>query len=219
VTAQVRKLTGLPCVIDNDANMAAWGAYDFELKKKYANVVAVTLGTGVGGGFILNGEMFRGSTGAAAEIGHMILRLGGAKCACGNRGCLEAYAGRYGLINHARTAYGKAGRELPPDATPQWLYEAAEKGDKVALELWEKMGEYLGEGLGNICVLLSPDVLILTGGLSRAKDYFLPAMKRVFASWRMNTAFEHMKIKVSRSPNLGSIGAAMYAQHHFGRKK
>ncbi len=179
-------------------------------------MVSVTLGTGVGGGLVLDGELFRGATGAAAEIGHMNVEPGGRKCPCGGHGCLEAYCGKHGLIARARAAYAAAGKKYPAELTPLWLAEAAEKGDKTALELWRRTGEYLGYGLGNVCVLLSPDAIVITGGLSGAKKFFMPALETVFSNWKMDTAFKHVKLKVSESPNLGSLGAARYAQHYCG---
>ncbi|MDD4005033.1 MAG: ROK family protein [Elusimicrobiaceae bacterium] len=213
IAEQVKKRTGIPCVLDNDANMAAWGAYAYDLKEKYPTVITVTLGTGVGGGLVLDGELFRGATGAAAEIGHMNIEPGGRRCPCGGRGCLEAYCGKHGIIARARSAYAAAGKKIPDGIDPLWLAEAAESGDKAALELWRKTGEYLGYGLGNACVLLSPDAIVFTGGLSGAKKFFMPAVEKVFADWAMDTAFRHVKLKVSRFPNLGSMGAALYARH------
>lgn len=215
IAEQVKKNTGVPCVLDNDANMAAWGAYAHELKGKYPTVVSVTLGTGVGGGLVLEGEMFRGATGAAAELGHMNVVRNGRKCPCGGHGCLEAYCGKHGIIARAEQAYKTAGKKIPEEITPLWLCEAADSGDKTALELWRETGEHLGYALGNVCVLLSPDAFVITGGLSGAKKFFLPALEDVFGQWAMDTAFRHVKVKVSDSPNLGSLGAAMYGQHYF----
>ncbi|MBI4656838.1 MAG: ROK family protein [Elusimicrobia bacterium] len=97
----VKKQTGLFCVLENDANMAAWGAYAVELKKKYKNVLAVTLGTGVGGGLIINGNLYHGSNGSAGEIGHVKIAEGGRICHCGAGGCMEAYVGSYALMDYA----------------------------------------------------------------------------------------------------------------------
>ncbi|HOX22908.1 MAG TPA: ROK family protein [Elusimicrobiales bacterium] len=219
VCKPIERRTQIPCVLENDANMAAWGAYDCELKRQYPNLLAVTMGTGIGGGIVVNGQMYHGATGSAAEIGH--INIGGpdgAQCNCGGRGCLEAYVGQYGIVRRAREAAKKTGASAAfkklcarKDLTTQMLAAAAEDGDKAALALWLETGRYLGRGLAMIGLVLNPDAVVLAGGVSRAAKHFLPGLKEVLKLEKIETPFSHLKIIVSSNPDLGSLGAASFA--------
>lgn len=218
IVRPIKRLTGLPCVLENDANMAAWGAYSLELKKKYRNIITVTLGTGVGGGIVLGGKLFHGSTGSAGEIGHTKIVPDGELCNCGDRGCLEAYVGSYAISRRALQALKNA----PKNSTLRklscngkhigsvCLTEAAEKGDRVAKRIWFETGEYLGRGLANAGLLFNPDCIVLTGGVSRAAAHFMEPLKRILYSQSIATPFKFMKVLVAKSADLGSLGAAMY---------
>ncbi|MCX7905731.1 MAG: ROK family protein, partial [Elusimicrobiales bacterium] len=133
-------------IVENDANMAVWGGYVFELKKKYKNVVGFTLGTGVGGGVILNGSLFKGSTTTAGELGHMVIRVGGDLCSCGNRGSLEAYCSTKRVCYEAR----KRIKNISENITPKYIFDLAVSGNKIARDIWYEYGEYLGFGIGNV---------------------------------------------------------------------
>ncbi len=216
VVGPLNKLTRLPCVLENDANMAAWGAYELELKKKYRNVVAVTLGTGIGGGIILDGKLYHGATGSAGELGHNKLERAGAQCHCGARGCMEAYCGSYAIIREARRSikdteafisrYSAPGRER---LNTICLTRAADQGHRAALRIWRDMGENLGRGLADMILLLNPDCVVLTGGVSKASRHFLGAARKVFASQQIKTPFVSVKLVVARNADLGVYGAAL----------
>lgn len=217
ISAPLKKLTGVPCTLENDANMAAWGAYELELKKKYANVLAVTLGTGIGGGLILNGRHYHGATGSAGEIGHNKIRPGGERCHCGAQGCLEAYCGSYALMRDARKAikapeafirrYAAPGREK---LNTICLTRAADAGNAVALRLWREFGENLGRGLADAILLFNPGCVVLTGGVSRASRHFLGPLKKVFAGQQIKTPFRRVCLRVARNADLGVLGAALF---------
>ena len=214
------KHTGiLPCVA-NDATLAAWGVYEADLKRQGTNVLVVTLGTGVGGGLILNKELYQGSNGTAGEIGHTKIAdiTTGPLCGCGARGCLEAFVGTIGIKRRVMEAV----MDYPDSILAQLVNQekdfkieivsrAAEKGCKTALKVWEDTGHYLGIGLANFVLVLDIDTVVLTGGVSGAAPYFLPAAKRVLASQQIQTPFKRLKILVSQNPNIGGVGAAMYA--------
>ncbi|MFA6094080.1 MAG: ROK family protein [Elusimicrobiota bacterium] len=205
-----------PCVIENDANMAAWGAYVVELKRKASNMLAVTLGTGVGGGMVLGGRLYPGATGTAGEFGHMCIRPGGALCSCGLRGCLEAYAGRKGLIREARRLLAlRRSRSILRDAgaelDPIHICRAARKGDPLALGIWRDMGAALGQGIANLVLCFNPDAVVLVGGVSRAGRFFLPALKKELRRNPFRVPFSHVRVQVGTTENLGALGAGLLA--------
>ncbi|MFA5160866.1 MAG: ROK family protein [Elusimicrobiales bacterium] len=226
IAKPMSEATGLPCVLENDATVAAWGAYDYELKRKYNTVLAVTMGTGIGGGLVLDGKLYHGATGSAGEIGHVNVVYEGELCNCGDRGCVEAYAGHYGIMR-------RAAQILPrlPDTSllkkmaqsekvsGDLLCRAADQGDEDALRIWKETGLYLGRALADVCLIINPDAIVLAGGVSRAHAHFLPGMAEAFSQRRIDTPFRHVKIIPARSPNLGSIGAAMFALQWRKAKK
>ncbi|MDT8287219.1 MAG: ROK family protein [Elusimicrobiales bacterium] len=220
VAGPLEKTLKLPCFLENDANMAAWGAYASELKGAGGSAIAVTLGTGVGGGIILDGKLYHGAHGSAGEIGHIVIRPGGARCGCGQRGCLEAYCGSGAVMSAARSLVKNETafvRKYADPARPRFntvcLARAARAGNTAAKKVWTGMGESLGMGLSGPVLLFNPEYIILTGGVSRAADCFLPAMKKVFEGQSIATPFKRVKIKVSRSADLGVLGAALYGLH------
>ena len=214
------KHTGiLPCVA-NDATLAAWGVYEADLKRQGTNVLVVTLGTGVGGGLIINKELYQGANGTAGEIGHTKIAdlATGPMCGCGARGCLEAFVGTIGIKRRVMEAVMDYPDSLlaqlvnaEKDFKIEIVSRAAEKGCKAALKVWEDTGYYLGIGLANFTLVLDPDTIVLTGGVSGAAQYFLPAVRRVLAGQQIQTPFKRLKIVVSQNPNIGGVGAAMYA--------
>lgn len=220
VAGPLEKALKLPCFIENDANMAAWGAYASELKGAGGNAIAVTLGTGVGGGIILDGKLYHGAHGSAGEIGHFVIRPGGARCGCGQRGCLEAYCGSGAVMAAARARVKNEEafvRKYADPARPRFntvcLARAARAGNAAAGKVWRDMGESLGLGLAGAVLLFNPSHIILTGGVSRAADRFLPSLRKVFAGQSIQTPFKRVRIKVSRSADLGVMGAALYGLH------
>ncbi|MBI4802070.1 MAG: ROK family protein [Elusimicrobia bacterium] len=216
ITCPLKKLTGLPCTLENDANMAAWGAYVLELKRKYANVLTITLGTGIGGGLILDGKLYHGATGSAGEIGHNKIQPGGERCHCGAQGCLEAYCGSYAIIRDARKAikspeafvkkYAAPGRER---LNTICLTRAADRGHKTALRIWRELGANLGRGLADAILLFNPDCVLLTGGVSKAWRHFIGPLKKVFEAQQIATPFQKVRLRVAKNADLGVFGAAL----------
>lgn len=222
LAASLRKITGLDCVLENDANMAAWGAYELEIKRGYGNVVAVTLGTGIGSGIIIDGKLYHGATGSAGEMGHTKLDRAGRRCHCGATGCLEAYCGSYAIMRDARRAiknpetfisrYSAPGKER---LNTICLTRAADQGHKAALKIWRDMGENLGRGLAGMILLLNPDCVVLTGGVSRASRHFLGPLKEVLASQQITTPFVKVKLVAAGNADLGVYGAALLGMNNF----
>lgn len=221
--AALSRATGRRVVLENDATMAAWGGYVVELERRAQNVLVVAMGTGIGGGLVLAGRLYRGSTGSAGEIGHTRVDPRGPKCACGARGCVEAYAGSYGIVRTARRLLrGRPSklRRLAPDSTrlePRILAEAAAAGDRVAKEVWRETGRRLGMAIANAVYVLNPDVVLISGGVSRAGRLILDPIHEVLREQPFKTPFRAIHVRVSRTPNLGALGAGLQALETGGR--
>ncbi len=202
------KKLNVPTVVENDANCAAYGSYIIDGERKYENFITVTLGTGVGGGIIIDGKLYRGSTGSAGEIGHITINPDGPKCSCGNRGCLETYIGTKGIIKTAE----KLGLK-DKGAMPATISEKARKGNKKALTVYKKFAQYLAVGIGSLINIFNPDMITFSGGVSNSWDliekrFFGELKKRTF-----KTPLKHVKIIKSKNPgNLGAIGAALLSR-------
>lgn len=219
---QIYELTGILPVLGNDATLAAWGVYEAALQQQGTNVLVVTLGTGVGGGLILNKELYQGSNGTAGEIGHMKIAdtTSGPLCGCGAHGCLEAFVGTIGIKRRVLESVQKNQESIlaqlvlaQKDFKIALVADAAQQGCPEALTIWQDTGRYLGIGIANAILLLDLDTVVLTGGVSGAAPYFMPSLKEVLAAQQFKTPFEHLKVMVSKDPNMGGIGAALYAIH------
>lgn len=181
----VWQATGLPTVVDNDANMAAWGEARHAGR---SHMAFLTVGTGIGAGLIINGELYRGQTGIAAEIGHMIVHpYGDDRCGCGNIGCLEAVAsgtalGRYGQAAAISDPQGAIAQLAghPAQVTGQLVYKAAVAGDETARRLFGRIGYWLGIGIANLVNLLEFELVVVGGGLTAAGDLLLDPARAAF---------------------------------------
>jgi len=171
----------LPVWIENDANAAALGEHWAGAGRGSEHLICLTLGTGVGGGIILDGKLWRGVDGSAGEIGHMSLDPRGARCGCGRTGCLEAYASATGIVRMAREAIDRGDPTrlqafTPPsrgELTAARVYQAALEGDRVAQDIWQCMGSYLGIALANLVNLLNVELIVLSGGVTQAWELFI----------------------------------------------
>ena len=221
---QLAKRIDLPLIVDNDANAAAWAEYRFGAGQGSSVLVCLTLGTGIGGGLVINGQLFRGTYGMAGEWGHMISVPGGHRCECGNRGCWEQYASGNALVREARELARSnspmAYRLLEmlggdPDAiTGPGVTEAALKGETTAIELLGDVGTWLGEGIANLAAALDPDLFVIGGGVSAAGDLLLQPARIAFARTLTGRGFRiKARIELARFRNdAGLIGAADLAR-------
>lgn len=205
--------------IDNDANVAALGAFWLDSKGRAKNLICVTLGTGVGGGIVMNGEIYRGATGSAGEIGHVTIEPDGPRCNCGNRGCIERYVGAPYLSAYGREAFKKSAviRRLakrdPACVTPALLAEAARKGDKQAKRIWADAGDRLGILFADLINLFNPEMIVLSGGVSCSADLMMKTINRTIFSRAYETPAKACKIVVSHyTHKLGVVGAALLAK-------
>jgi len=181
--AELTALIGLPVVIENDANAAAWGEAAFGAGLGHDHLLIVTVGTGIGGGMVVNGNLYRGGFGTAAEIGHMRVVPEGHLCGCGARGCFEQYASGSALMRHAREAIS-ATPELARNLlslgdgtvyglTGKHVTEAAQAGDAVALAAFNTTAQYLGAGIAALSVILDPTRIVIGGGVVDAGEILL----------------------------------------------
>ena len=189
---ELTKLIGLPVVIENDANAAAWGEAKFGAGRNQAHMMMLTIGTGVGGGIVVNNELYRGAFGIAAEFGHLRVVPEGHLCGCGARGCFEQYASGSALRRHAREAISASpdlarnllarGDGTIDGLTGQAITDAAREGDAVALAAFQTTAQYLGAGIASLAVLLDPSCVVIGGGVIDAGEILLSptreAMKR-----------------------------------------
>lgn len=189
---EIAAVSGMPVVIENDANAAAYGEYRFGGGQHAGDMVMLTLGTGVGGGIVFGDQVFRGSHGVGAEIGHMRLVPGGPLCGCGNRGCLEVYASGSALVREARevvVAGGPDAEELsrlcggdPERLTGQHVTQAAQGGDPASIALFATLGRWLGEGAASLAAVLDPELFVIGGGVAEAGDLVLEPARTAFAN-------------------------------------
>jgi len=180
---QLTKLIGLPVVIENDANAAAWGEAKFGAGKNQDHMMMLTVGTGIGGGIVVNGALYRGAFGIAAEFGHMRVVPEGHICGCGARGCFEQYASGNALLRHAREAINASpevarnllsrGDGTVAGLTGQAITDAAREGDPVALAAFNTTGQWLGAGIASLAVLLDPACVVIGGGVIDAGEILL----------------------------------------------
>jgi glucokinase len=204
-------------VIDNDANAAALGAYFLDAGQKAKNLICVTLGTGVGGGIILDGKIYRGATGTAGEIGHIHYDANGPLCKCGSHGCIEVYAGAPRMIEQGKKIKSKILNKLTggnmKNLTPKILQEAALLGDKAAQDLWKETGTKLGVIFADLINILNPEMIIISGGISKANRLLTDPIKRTVMERAFKTPARACEIVVSKfTSRLGVVGAALLAE-------
>ncbi|NRQ37834.1 ROK family glucokinase [Nonomuraea sp. NN258] len=218
---KISDLVGLPVVIENDANAMAWGETRFGAGRGQSHVVCVTLGTGIGGGLVMDGVLYRGRWGMGAELGHMQVVPDGRVCGCGNIGCWEQYASGQALVKTAREIaatqperaeilLGLAGGKIEGEE----VTEAARLGDPASLAAFRTLAEWLGQGMADLAAVLDPGCFIVGGGVSRAADLFLDEARAVFE--RQLTGHGHRPLAEIRLAELGAsagvVGAADLAR-------
>jgi len=196
------KVVDLPIFIDNDANCFAYGEYLLRNDKTIRNLIGITLGTGIGGGLIINGKLYHGNYGFAAEIGHIKVVPDGRRCNCGQNGCLEAYSSGFAIEKKSKEIFGEK-------ITVSSLYQMALKGNRKAIEIFKDAFEKLGIVCAGLINLLNPDIIVFGGGLSNMKDFLLIPVKKVIQKNCYKKLYEKVKIEVSQSDiDSGIIGAA-----------
>jgi len=214
----------LPVVLENDANAAAWAEYRFGSGQGARALLMATIGTGIGGGLVLGGQVFRGGFGVAAEFGHMRVVPNGRLCACGLHGCWEAYGSGTGLTARARELASESPRRAttlldlaggePAGIKGPMVSRAAEAGDLVAKEAFLDLARWIGEGLGSLAAVIDPDVIVVGGGVSESDELDMDRIRAAFE--HAETGFGHRPAPEIRRAALGNdaglIGAADLAR-------
>jgi glucokinase len=203
----MEKKLGILVRLENDANMITLGEWRYGAGKGFRDLICITLGTGVGGGLILNDTIYRGPGYAAGEIGHMPLSSHGPDCGCGGWGCFERYVGNKALKKDAVKAFGK-------DIALEEVYLMARQGKKKALKFWEMVGEKVGNGLIGPINILNPECVIIGGGVSRSLEFMRPAIEKVIERRCMKTQAEMVRvIKARLDDDAGIVGAQVLVRY------
>jgi glucokinase len=209
----LRRRTGLHVAIENDAKSMAYAEWKYGAAKRGENVVCITLGTGVGGGLILNRRLYRGSFLGAGEIGQMSIDYKGIPGNYGNPGAFEKYVGNAQIAERAQKLYEKAGKLVPIEqCTPAALDDAAQAGDPVACQLWGQLGIEIGTALSNAVWLLNPDTIVIGGGVARAGELLFAPIRQTIRALTMPIFYENLVIVPAALGNdAGVIGSASVA--------
>ena len=220
----LQKRVAAPISVDNDANAAVWAEWKFGAAQGESHVMMITLGTGIGGGILVNGHVQRGRFGIAGEFGHMQVVPGGHRCECGNRGCWEQYASGNALVREARSLFSAnspIASDLldrvegnPANLTGPLITEAARDGDPTARELLAEMGNWLGVGIANLAAAFDPGTFVVGGGVSAAGDLLLDSARETFKRRLTGRGYRpEARIVAARLGNdAGLIGAADLAR-------
>jgi glucokinase len=212
--------TGLPTVVDNDANAAAWAEARHGAGAGSDHMVLLTVGTGIGGGLVLDGHVYRGSSGLGAEVGHMTVDPDGDPCDCGNVGCLEAMA--------SGSALGRAGRRAaeadpggrlarlaggPEKVTGELVFQAAQEGDATAVQLFERLGFWLGVGIGSLVTIFDPELVVIGGGLVQTGDLLLKPARASMERYAFGLVHRELPpvVPARLGADAGMVGAASLA--------
>ncbi len=214
---QLNEISDLHCSIDNDANLAVLGELYSGAGRGKTNLIGLTVGTGIGGGIIIDGKLWRGQKGAAAEFGHIVVDAGGPRCACGNLGCLEtrasgtaiSVAAKEFVKTHPDSQMGKKVGGNSEKATGPLVSEAARSGDEAALGILAEAGRWLGIGIGSLINVLDPKMIILGGGVASDIDMALPSVKEAIAQTVIDPRSRDIPVAISQLENkAGLLGAA-----------
>ena len=205
-------------VLENDANAAAWGERCFGASQGVNNLVCFTLGTGIGGGIIINGKIYHGNNYGAAELGHMTVNKDGPRCNCGNYGCLEAYSSATGIKNRIknRIKEGMKSKFLDFDEDKLFeslrlksIFEAARKGDRLTKDIVEEAISYLGIAIANIINILNPEMVVLVGGITNEGNKLLIPLREEVKKRALYSNYKSLKIVIGKlAGNAGVLGAA-----------
>ncbi len=221
---KVEQRVGLPVVVENDANAAAWGEYRFGAGQGHDDVVCITLGTGLGGGIIIGGKLHRGRFGVAGEFGHIRVVPDGLLCGCGSQGCWEQYASGRALVRYAR----QRAAATPENAVTllglgdgtieaiegKHISEAARKGDPVAIDSFRELARWAGAGLADLASLFDPSAFIVGGGVSDEGDLVLEPIRKSFRRWLVGGQWRpHAQVLAAQlGGEAGLVGAADLAR-------
>lgn len=226
---KLREFTGLPVFVDNDATVAGYAESVFGVTKGAKNSVFITLGTGIGGGIIVNNHIYSGSHGAGSEIGHMIIGDNFYECTCGRNGCFETFASATALIKYAEYRLEQEGAKAVKEGesvlaaayrrgnmNAKEIFDGAKAGDPLANEVVDRLVKYLVKGILSLYDILDPDVIALGGGVSKAGDFLLEKVRKNLKVGQFVKSLEYGQVVIARLGNeAGMIGAAMLGLNYL----
>jgi glucokinase len=210
----------LPVTLLNDVRAITYGEYIYGAGQGFNRMACFAIGTGVGGGLVLNGELLLGFQGTAGEFGHQTVEINGLRCSCGNYGCLEAYTSGPAIASRAEKAVRQGFTTLIAEMidhdlnkiTPEIVARAAEEGDEIAQEIWDSVGHYLGTGIANICVAFGPEQVVLAGGVAAAGDLLLKPIKKALQERVFVMPVKNVEVVLSSlGTDAGILGMASWA--------
>lgn len=216
----MEKISGVSTKLENDVNMIAIGESKFGAGKGSISSITVALGTGIGGGIVINSKLISGINGAGGEIGHMKLVENGKLCGCGQRGCFETYASATGVIREAKSRlsvdknnllYKKLDGNIE-NLEAKDVFDCAKNGDKFSIEIVNYIGNYLGMGIGNLLNIINPEIIILSGGVALAGDILLNVVNEKLKQYAMPVTLKNLEIKLGELGNDAGIkgGIALF---------
>lgn len=215
----IERHTGVRAFLENDATVAVIGEWWKGAGRKYSNWIMLTLGTGIGGGVVIDNRIYTGQTGNAMEVGHMSIDYRGRRCPCGSTGCLELYASATGLMRYARGILGQGSgssleaRMRDKKLDPRMIEEEALRGDPLSMHIYTQVSTWLGMGVANLVNLFNPQAIVFAGGLSRAHRLIFPVVKKVVHERAMEGLDKGIRYLViqdhEKTPALGAARVAM----------
>ena len=219
----LKEAFGKPFVVDNDVNMGTFAEYHLGGARDYTSVYGIFVGTGIGGGYIFEGQIVRGLSYTAGEIGHTIIKMGGPRCNCGNRGCLEAIAAKVGMIKYMKKQVDKRGKTTVLDEiAPNWrktlgssaLRKAFNRRDEVVYKALKRSAEAIGVAVGNVISIVGIDAIVLGGGVvEELSDFFLPAIKKSMLKHTFADAAKDVALLESKlGDDAVALGAAWFVR-------
>lgn len=219
---ELEKRLDVPVFLGNDCNVCTLGTFDREYKSKPKNLVGIFIGTGIGGGLVINGELYGGHNHTAGEIGHMVLEVNGPKCGCGNRGCFEALASRTAIFRNIQSAVKEGQKTILTDMLGPNLADmrsgdlrkAIRKGDKFVEKIVEEAAEYAGIGIANLINILNPEIVVVGGGVIEAlENEMMPRLIKSAKEHVMPGTMSGIEIEASKlGDHAGITGAAVLAR-------
>ncbi|MCK9444114.1 MAG: ROK family protein [Tissierellaceae bacterium] len=210
----------LPVYMENDATVAGIAESAVGVSKGYANSVFITIGTGIGGGIIINHKVHKGSHGIGSEIGHTIVGENFYDCNCGNNGCLETFASSKAIENYVKMEIENGFKDttllnIGQNINTKSIFQGAEKGDKLSNMAVDRMTKYLAIGIVNIINIIDPDIIVLGGGVAKAGDFLLKRVREQLSKFILYKEIKYGKIELAKLGNdAGVIGAAMLEEYN-----
>ena len=218
IVKNIEAISGARVILENDATIALVGAWWKENVSRFRNWIMITLGTGIGGGLIIDNKIYPGQAGNVMEIGHMTIQFEGRECPCGNRGCWERYASGPAMVENAEAHLKKqkgsslAARIKQEPLTPLLIFEEAMNRDAAAIAILEEYAGFLGIGIANLVNIFNPEAILIGGGVSRAHKFFLPIVKQVVNERALKGFKGRFQLLPVQEPNkVPSFGAAKIA--------